>query len=74
MKKATLIVGMILVAAGMAAFSPKQEQEPQVYKLELTAQETQIIFDALGELPAKTSEGIRVKIYQQVQKQNTPQK
>lgn len=73
MKKATLILGAIFVIVGMMAFTP-QQQETKVYKLELTAQETQIIFDALGELPAKTSEGIRVKIYQQVQKQNTETK
>jgi hypothetical protein len=46
-------------------------QQAKVYKLELTTQEVQIIYDALGEMPAKTSEGIRAKIAKQVNEQNT---
>lgn len=47
---------------------------PKAYKLELTAQELQVVYDALGELPAKTSETIRMKIVQQVNQQNTTDK
>jgi hypothetical protein len=43
---------------------------PKSYKLELTAQEVQIIYDALGELPAKQTETIRFKLIQQVTEQN----
>lgn len=50
------------------------EPTPKSYKLELTAQELQIVYDALGELPAKTSETIRMKIVQQVNQQNTTDK
>jgi len=49
-------------------------REQKTYKLDLTPQEVQIIYDALGELPAKTSEGIRMKIAKQVNEQNTPAK
>lgn len=47
---------------------------PKSYKLELTAQELQVVYDALGELPAKTSETIRMKIVQQVNQQNQTDK
>ena len=50
------------------------EPTPKSYKLELTAQELQVVYDALGELPAKTSEIIRMKIVQQVNQQNTTDK
>ena len=49
-------------------------REQKAYKLDLSAQEVQLIYDALGELPAKTSEGIRMKIAKQVNEQNTPAK
>ena len=66
MKKAlTLLTIMPLMA-----FQPS----PKSYKLELTAQELQVVYDALGELPAKTSETIRIKIVQQVNQQNTTDK
>lgn len=66
MKKAlTLLTIMALMA-----FEPT----PKAYKLELTAQELQVVYDALGELPAKTSETIRMKIVQQVNQQNTTDK
>ena len=50
------------------------EPTPKSYKLELTAQELQVVYDALGELHAKTSETIRIKIVQQVNQQNTTDK
>jgi hypothetical protein len=45
--------------------------QQKTYKLDLSTQEVQIIYDALGEMPAKTSEGIRAKIAKQVNEQNT---
>ena len=44
-------------------------QEPQTVKLELSVEEVNIIFEGLGELPAKKSEGLRAKIYQEAKKQ-----
>lgn len=46
-------------------------REQKAYKLDLSAQEVQMIYDALGELPAKTSEGVRAKIIKQVNEQNS---
>lgn len=46
----------------------------KTYKIELTGQEVQIIYDALGELPAKTTEQIRMKIVQQTNQQNQTDK
>ena len=66
MKKAlTLIAIMALVA-----FQPA----PKSFKLELSPQELQVVYDALGELPAKTSESIRLKIVQQVNEQSKTDK
>lgn len=50
------------------------QPSPKNYKLELTAQEVQIIYDALGELPAKQTEMIRYKLIQQVTEQNKQDK
>lgn len=44
-------------------------QEPQTVKLELSVEEVNLIFEGLGELPAKKSEGLRAKIYQEAKKQ-----
>jgi hypothetical protein len=52
---------------GIFAFTMPQQK---TYKLELTTQEVQVIYDALGELPAKVSEGIRAKVAKQVAEQN----
>jgi VanZ family protein len=65
MKKALTLIAI------MAAMS---FQPAPSYKLDLTAQEVQIIYDALGELPAKTTEQIRAKIIKQVNQQNTDKK
>ena len=64
MKKAAALLAIIALTSFSA---PQQAKE---FTITLTAQETQIVFDALGELPAKVSEGIRVKIARQVQEQN----
>jgi hypothetical protein len=58
---------LLISAIGLLSFTT---QEPKTYTLTLTAEETQIVFSALGELPAKATEGIRAKIAQQVQEQN----
>ena len=66
MKKALTLIGIMT----LMAFQPS----PKNYKLELTAQEVQIIYDALGELPAKQTETIRFKLIQQVNEQNKQEK
>lgn len=66
MKKALTLITMM----ALMSFQPS----PKSYKLELTAQEVQIIYDALGELPAKQTETIRFKLIQQVTEQNKQEK
>lgn len=44
--------------------------EPKTYTFQFTPEESQIIFDALGELPSKKVEGIRLKMIQAVNSQN----
>jgi hypothetical protein len=56
-----------LIICSIAFTMPQQK----TYKLELTTQEVQVVYDALGELPAKVSEGIRAKVAKQVGEQNT---
>ena len=46
------------------------QPKPKTYTLNVSAQEAQLIYDALGELPAKVSEGIRMKIAQQITEQS----
>ena len=55
-------------AAAAAAQAP-QAQPQQVLCLVLTPVETDTVFNALGELPAKISEGLRTKIRNQVEQQ-----
>jgi hypothetical protein len=50
-----------------AAQAPPQ----QMLCLVLTPSETDIVFNALGELPAKNSEGLRAKIRSQAEQQTT---
>lgn len=47
-----------------------KDTQQKTYTLTLTAHEVQVVYDALGELPAKTTETIRGKIAQQVTSQN----
>ena len=56
-----------MAVIGLLSFTT---QEPKTYTLTLTAEETQVVYSALGELPAKATEGIRMKIAQQVNEQN----
>lgn len=44
-------------------------QEPKTVKLELTVEEVNLVYQGLGELPAKVSEPLRYKIAQEAQKQ-----
>jgi hypothetical protein len=57
----------ILAILTLASFQPTP---PKTFMLELTPDEVQVVYDALGELPAKKVEVIRLKIVQQVNKQN----
>lgn len=67
MKKSIGYAIIFIFIMGIFAFTMPQQK---TYKLELTTQEVQVIYDALGELPAKVSEGIRAKVAKQVQEQN----
>ena len=53
----------------LALMSFKTQEEPKTVKLELTIEEVNLIFEGLGELPAKKSEGLRAKLYQEAKKQ-----
>lgn len=66
MKKALTLLSIIALMAFQTS--------PKSYKLELTAQEVQIIYDALGDLPAKQTELIRYKLLQQITEQNKAEK
>ena len=68
MKKSIGYAIIFVFVMGIFAFTMPQQK---TYKLELTTQEVQVIYDALGELPAKVSEGIRAKVAKQVGEQNT---
>jgi len=68
MKKSIGYAIIFVFIMGIFAFS--MPQQSKTYKLELTTQEVQVIYDALGELPAKVSEGIRAKVAKQVGEQN----
>lgn len=63
MKKTLLAISIL------ALMSFKSQEEPKTVKLELTVEEVNLIFEGLGELPAKKSEGLRAKIYQEAKKQ-----
>jgi hypothetical protein len=67
MKKTIGYAIIFFFVMGIFAFTMPQQK---TYKLELTTQEVQVIYDALGELPAKVSEGIRAKVAKQVGEQN----
>lgn len=53
----------------LSLMSFKTQEEPKTVKLELSVEEVNIIFEGLGELPAKKSEGLRAKLYQEAKKQ-----
>lgn len=55
--KKTLLVFALIISTTLFSF----QQEKKI-KFEFTLEETQLIFDALGELPAKKVEALRGKI------------
>jgi hypothetical protein len=67
---------MIRTLATIAAIclTSYQPTPPKTFTIELTPDEVQVVYDALGELPAKKVEVIRLKIVQQVNKQNEQSK
>jgi hypothetical protein len=68
--KSTILTGCLLAAGLLTLAFIEPKKQTKSYKLELTAQEVQLVYDALGELPAKTSESVRLKIAKQVTEQN----
>jgi hypothetical protein len=68
--KTTILAGCLLAAGLLTVAFIEPNKQTKSYKLELTAQEVQLVYDALGELPAKTSESVRLKIAKQVTEQN----
>jgi len=70
MKKNNLIPSLLIFSLIICSIAFTMPQQSKTYKLELTTQEVQVIYDALGELPAKVSEGIRAKVAKQVGEQN----
>lgn len=64
MKKVILLIFSVV----LLSFQTNQEKK---IKFEFTVQEVQLIFDALGELPAKQVEQLRAKIVAEVKKQLT---
>ena len=60
-----------IAAICLTSFQPTP---PKTFTIELTPDEVQTVYDALGELPAKKVEVIRLKIVQQVNKQNEQNK
>jgi hypothetical protein len=68
--KKTIIIGCSLSAMMLCLAALPSFNQQKTYKLELTTLEVQLVYDALGELPAKTSESVRLKILKQVTEQN----
>jgi hypothetical protein len=60
---------IILAISLFTLFGFTTQQEPKIIKLELSVEEINLIFEGLGELPAKKSEGLRAKLYQEAKKQ-----
>ena len=62
MKKLFIVLSFI----GLTSFNT---QEPKKVTVTFTVDELQVVYDALGELPAKKVEAIRFKIYTEASKQ-----
>lgn len=69
MKKSLLALSLILVFSIVILMSFRTKEEPKTVKLELSVEEVNLIFEGLGELPAKKSEALRAKIYTEAKKQ-----
>jgi hypothetical protein len=68
--KTKILAGCLLAAGLLTVAFIEPKEQTKTYKLELTVQEVQLVYDELGELPAKTSESVRLKIAKQVTEQN----
>jgi hypothetical protein len=66
-KAATILFAVVILLSSFSNFT--KGSNDQTLKFEFTVEEVNVIFDGLGELPAKKSEGLRVKIYQTAQEQ-----
>ena len=66
-KAATILFAVVILLSSFSNFT--KGSNDQTLKFEFTVEEVNVIFDGLGELPAKKSEGLRVKIYQAAQEQ-----
>lgn len=66
-KAATILFALVILLSSFINFT--KGSNDQTLKFEFTVEEVNVIFDGLGELPAKKSEGLRVKIYQTAQEQ-----
>jgi hypothetical protein len=69
--KITTKIGLLvcLLAFVVSSFAFKGQEDPKTLKFEFTLEEVNVIFEGLGELPAKKSEALRGKIYQTAQEQ-----
>jgi hypothetical protein len=66
-KAATILFALVILLSSFINFT--KGSNDQTLKFEFTVEEVNVIFEGLGELPAKKSEGLRVKIYQAAQEQ-----
>lgn len=66
-KAATILFAVVILLSSFSNFT--KGSNDQTLKFEFTVEEVNVIFEGLGELPAKKSEGLRVKIYQTAQEQ-----
>jgi hypothetical protein len=66
-KVATILFAVVILLSSFSNFT--KGSNDQTLKFEFTVEEVNVIFEGLGELPAKKSEGLRIKIYQAAQEQ-----
>jgi hypothetical protein len=66
-KAATILFALVILLSSFSNFT--KGSNDQTLKFEFTVEEVNVIFEGLGELPAKKSEGLRIKIYQAAQEQ-----
>jgi hypothetical protein len=66
-KLATILFALVILLSSFINFT--KGSNDQTLKFEFTVEEVNVIFEGLGELPAKKSEVLRVKIYQTAQEQ-----
>jgi hypothetical protein len=66
-KAATILFALVILLSSFINFT--KGSNDQTLKFEFTVEEVNVIFEGLGELPAKKSEGLRIKIYQTAQEQ-----